>query len=78
MPQSPENGRTICQTTQVILNVFSYIEAHKIQKQVQEMEKTEKEAYLKSRQEKIEIGLAQERKKQAIELTALRARSQTA
>lgn len=42
------------------------------------MEKTEKEAYLKSRQEKIEIGLAQERKKQAIELTALRARSQTA
>ena len=56
---------------------FSYTEAHKVQARLAELEKSEKEAWLNARNNKIEVASNTLRAKQNAEMTALQKKIKT-
>ena len=77
MFESQKNGRTHGKTKKVHIYQCSYVEAHKVQQKIAELEVIEKERWMANRDNKMQTALNQLKAKQDVELANLRKKIKT-
>ena len=77
MSEPQENGGTYGQTEKVFFFLSSYVEAHKVQQKIAELEQSEKQKWMENRDNKMNTALNQLRAKQEVEVANLKKKIRT-